>query len=34
MTLACGLIGVPPVTSAIPQSPIHTKSLITLRRML
>ncbi|EIE20406.1 hypothetical protein COCSUDRAFT_37744 [Coccomyxa subellipsoidea C-169] len=32
MTLGCGLIGVPPVNGVLPQAPMHTKSLATLRQ--
>eukprot|EP01024_Parvocaulis_polyphysoides_P025948 TRINITY_DN2361_c0_g1_i1.p1 TRINITY_DN2361_c0_g1~~TRINITY_DN2361_c0_g1_i1.p1 ORF type:complete len:435 (+),score=39.64 TRINITY_DN2361_c0_g1_i1:71-1375(+) len=34
MTLICGLIGVPPVNGVLPQAPMHTKSLATLKKML
>jgi hypothetical protein len=27
----CGLIGIPPSNGVIPQSPMHTKSLATLK---
>jgi len=30
-TLACGLLGIPPVNGVLPQAPMHTRSLITLR---
>ncbi|KAF3778091.1 putative boron transporter 3 [Nymphaea thermarum] len=33
-TLLCGLIGVPPSNGVIPQSPMHTKSLATLKHQL
>ncbi|KAK4777983.1 hypothetical protein SAY87_018170 [Trapa incisa] len=32
MTLLCGLIGLPPSNGVLPQSPMHTKSLATLKR--
>ncbi|KAK4764984.1 hypothetical protein SAY86_026074 [Trapa natans] len=32
MTLLCGLIGLPPANGVLPQSPMHTKSLATLKR--
>lgn len=32
ITLACGLLGVPPVNGVLPQSPLHTKSLATLKK--
>ncbi|KAM0948429.1 putative bicarbonate transporter [Dioscorea sansibarensis] len=31
LTLLCGLIGIPPANGVIPQSPMHTKSLATLK---
>eukprot|EP00210_Caulerpa_lentillifera_P006638 g6341.t1 len=34
MTLLCGLLGLPPANGAIPQSPMHTKSLASLKRQL
>ncbi|PON88738.1 Bicarbonate transporter [Trema orientale] len=34
LTLMCGLIGVPPSNGVIPQSPMHTKSLATLKHQL
>lgn len=34
MTLLCGLIGIPPANGVIPQSPMHTKSLATLKHQL
>ncbi|CAO2815314.1 unnamed protein product [Amaranthus hypochondriacus] len=34
MTLLCGLIGLPPSNGVLPQSPMHTKSLATLKRQL
>ncbi|XP_021895959.1 boron transporter 1-like [Carica papaya] len=34
LTLLCGLIGVPPSNGVIPQSPMHTKSLATLKYQL
>ncbi|MBA0563017.1 hypothetical protein Golob_008028 [Gossypium lobatum] len=34
LTLLCGLIGVPPANGVIPQSPMHTKSLATLKHQL
>ncbi|WVZ08985.1 hypothetical protein V8G54_022331 [Vigna mungo] len=33
-TLMCGLIGIPPANGVIPQSPMHTKSLATLKHQL
>ncbi|GLC36407.1 hypothetical protein PLESTM_000440200 [Pleodorina starrii] len=30
MTLACGLLGLPPVNGVLPQAPMHTRSLATL----
>ncbi|MBA0612624.1 hypothetical protein Godav_013207 [Gossypium davidsonii] len=33
-TILCGLIGVPPANGVIPQSPMHTKSLATLKHQL
>lgn len=33
-TLLCGLIGLPPVNGVLPQAPMHTKSLATLKRQL
>lgn len=30
-TLMCGLLGIPPSNGVIPQSPMHTKSLATLK---
>ncbi|XP_031378469.1 boron transporter 4-like [Punica granatum] len=32
MTLLCGLVGLPPSNGVLPQSPMHTKSLATLKR--
>ncbi|GLC65725.1 hypothetical protein PLESTF_000333200 [Pleodorina starrii] len=32
MTLACGLLGLPPVNGVLPQAPMHTRSLATLGR--
>ncbi|XP_028117875.1 boron transporter 4-like isoform X1 [Camellia sinensis] len=32
MTLLCGLIGLPLSNGVIPQSPMHTKSLVVLKR--
>nr|GMD38772.1 boron transporter 4-like [Ipomoea batatas] len=32
MTLLCGLIGLPPSNGVLPQSPMHTKSLVVLKR--
>lgn len=34
LTLSCGLIGIPPSNGVIPQSPMHTKSLATLKHQL
>ncbi|KAK9950463.1 hypothetical protein M0R45_005953 [Rubus argutus] len=34
LTLMCGLIGIPPSNGVIPQSPMHTKSLATLKHQL
>ncbi|CAL5093012.1 unnamed protein product [Urochloa decumbens] len=34
LTLLCGLIGIPPSNGVIPQSPMHTKSLATLKHQL
>ncbi|XP_074285211.1 boron transporter 4-like isoform X1 [Silene latifolia] len=34
MTLLCGLIGLPPSNGVLPQSPMHTKSLATLKKQL
>jgi len=34
LTLMCGLIGIPPANGVIPQSPMHTKSLATLKHQL
>ncbi|KAF5935046.1 hypothetical protein HYC85_026175 [Camellia sinensis] len=34
MTLLCGLIGLPPANGVLPQSPMHTKSLVVLKRQL
>ncbi|GLT66107.1 hypothetical protein SLA2020_384960 [Shorea laevis] len=34
MTLLCGLVGIPPSDGVIPQSPMHTKSLATLKHQL
>lgn len=34
LTLLCGLIGIPPANGVIPQSPMHTKSLATLKHQL
>ncbi|KAL2935032.1 putative boron transporter 2 [Bienertia sinuspersici] len=34
MTLLCGLLGIPPANGVIPQSPMHTKSLATLKHQL
>ncbi|CAL5423263.1 unnamed protein product [Camellia sinensis] len=31
LTLMCGLLGIPPSNGVIPQSPMHTKSLATLK---
>ncbi|PKU62398.1 Boron transporter 1 [Dendrobium catenatum] len=33
-TLLCGLLGIPPSNGVIPQSPMHTKSLATLKHQL
>ncbi|XVE82336.1 hypothetical protein DITRI_Ditri15bG0140100 [Diplodiscus trichospermus] len=34
LTIVCGLIGIPPSNGVIPQSPMHTKSLATLKHQL
>ncbi|KAL7171954.1 hypothetical protein ACSBR2_031612 [Camellia fascicularis] len=34
LTLVCGLLGIPPSNGVIPQSPMHTKSLATLKHQL
>ncbi|CAM6106363.1 unnamed protein product [Calypogeia fissa] len=34
MVLVCGLLGIPPSHGVIPQSPMHTRSLATLRHQL
>eukprot|EP00252_Welwitschia_mirabilis_P000838 TRINITY_DN1081_c0_g1_i3.p1 TRINITY_DN1081_c0_g1~~TRINITY_DN1081_c0_g1_i3.p1 ORF type:complete len:478 (-),score=66.64 TRINITY_DN1081_c0_g1_i3:464-1897(-) len=34
LTLLCGLLGIPPSNGVIPQSPMHTKSLATLKHEL
>ncbi|CAH9063611.1 unnamed protein product [Cuscuta epithymum] len=34
MTLFCGLLGLPPSNGVLPQSPMHTRSLATLKRLL
>ncbi|EEF43157.1 probable boron transporter 2 isoform X2 [Ricinus communis] len=34
MVILCGLIGIPPSNGVIPQSPMHTKSLATLKHLL
>eukprot|EP00803_Ostreobium_quekettii_P007182 evm.model.scf_511.2 EVM.evm.TU.scf_511.2 scf_511:53252-64416(-) len=34
MTLMCGLLGIPPVNGVLPQAPMHTKSLATLKKQL
>lgn len=34
MTIICGLLGIPPANGVIPQSPMHTKSLATLKHQL
>ncbi|XP_015062426.1 boron transporter 1-like isoform X1 [Solanum pennellii] len=34
MVLICGLLGIPPANGVIPQSPMHTKSLATLKHQL
>lgn len=34
LTLMCGLLGIPPANGVIPQSPMHTKSLATLKHQL
>lgn len=34
MTLLCGLIGLPPSNGVLPQSPMHSKSLATLKRQM
>ncbi|XVF62377.1 hypothetical protein PTKIN_Ptkin09bG0003100 [Pterospermum kingtungense] len=34
LTIVCGLLGIPPANGVIPQSPMHTKSLATLKHQL
>ncbi|CAN6467233.1 unnamed protein product [Victoria cruziana] len=34
LTLLCGLVGIPPSNGVIPQSPMHTKSLATLKHQV
>ncbi|CAN1147262.1 Probable boron transporter 2 [Linum perenne] len=34
MVILCGLLGIPPANGVIPQSPMHTKSLATLKHQL
>ncbi|CAI0470047.1 unnamed protein product [Linum tenue] len=34
LTLLCGLLGIPPANGVIPQSPMHTKSLATLKQQV
>ncbi|GAQ87198.1 anion exchanger family protein [Klebsormidium nitens] len=34
LTLLCGLIGLPPINGVLPQAPMHTKSLATLKRQI
>ncbi|KAJ6378263.1 hypothetical protein OIU78_028499 [Salix suchowensis] len=34
MVIPCGLIGIPPSNGVIPQSPMHTKSLATLKHQI
>lgn len=34
LVIACGLLGIPPSNGVIPQSPMHTKSLATLKHQL
>eukprot|EP01018_Ginkgo_biloba_P022080 Gb_26320 [translate_table: standard] len=34
MVLFCGLLGIPPSNGILPQSPMHTKSLATLKRQI
>lgn len=34
LVILCGLIGIPPANGVIPQSPMHTKSLATLKHQL
>uniref|UniRef100_A0A0D6QS87 Bicarbonate transporter-like transmembrane domain-containing protein n=1 Tax=Araucaria cunninghamii TaxID=56994 RepID=A0A0D6QS87_ARACU len=34
MVLICGLFGIPPSNGVLPQSPMHTKSLATLKRQI
>ncbi|GMH43262.1 hypothetical protein BSKO_11184 [Bryopsis sp. KO-2023] len=34
MTVMCGLLGIPPVNGVLPQAPMHTKSLATLKKQL
>ena len=33
-TLLCGLLGLPPSNGVLPQAPMHTKSLATLKRQV
>ena len=34
MTLVCGFLGLPPVNGVLPQAPMHTHTLVTLREEL
>ncbi|KAF6174061.1 hypothetical protein GIB67_020243 [Kingdonia uniflora] len=34
MVLLCGLIGIPPSNGVLPQSPMHTKSFVVLKRQV
>ncbi|KAL0297321.1 UNVERIFIED_CONTAM: Boron transporter 4 [Sesamum radiatum] len=34
MTLICGLLGLPPSNGVLPQSPMHTKSLVVLKKQV
>ena len=34
MTLACGLLGLPPVNGVLPQAPMHTSRLGTMRGIM
>ena len=33
-TIGCGLVGVPPVNGVLPQAPMHTKALATLKQQI
>lgn len=34
MTFACGIIGIPPVNGVLPQAPMHTRALATLKMQM